>query len=396
MKLTLPALTEALSNDSTAAGVSVRAELEPLGGPNAPVKPAVYAGGLYQRDKRWEGTGDDRRVVEAVVIDNIPAQANRMEAALLRRRDELGIPTFDLDMSGAGELPPHVPSSLSSLEFPHRHADAYLRDAQLEDGTAFTASEAGKSLYGASNRKPEAIYRWFPASFVFGFWQSHMGKLGPQTKFARAVDCEIVGLSPASVETHRLGLKGDPLNLSITDAVQYDEKDPTSWDLSGAGKAGKSKSKDSLAEIGHGQVPVSASDAPLGAISFERVIQLCTVSFPRLRTIGTGDAEADAAGRAMLAALGIVAYTAAFSGGFTLRSGCDLRSVSSEWRWMGDDGDESLDRVTPAAAIELFAASVKQAEAAGLPVGAQWGSAPVRLVPKPALLKVLKQSFGLA
>jgi CRISPR-associated protein Csb1 len=319
-----------------------------------------------------------------------------MEAALERRREELGIPNFRIDLSGAGDLPPHVPSSLSSLQFPHRHADAYLRDAELADGTPFLKSEYASAVYSASARNPAAIYQWFPASFVFGFWQSHLGKKGPQTKFARAVDCEIVGYDPASVETKRLGIKGDPLNLSITEAVIFDADDHTEWDLAGSGKTGKSKSKESLAEIGHGQVPVSANDAPLGAISFAWIEQRCTVSFARFRTIDSGNPQADAAGRAMLASLGLVAYVSAFSGGFTLRSGCDLRTASAEWRWLGETGDAVCDALSLDEAIDLFHGASRAAADLGLPVGPRWNAETVDLLPKPALLKAIRQTFGLA
>ena len=40
------------------------------------------------------------------------------------------------DLSALPHLPAHRPKQLSSLEFPHRNADAYLRDAQL-DGQDF-------------------------------------------------------------------------------------------------------------------------------------------------------------------------------------------------------------------------------------------------------------------
>jgi CRISPR-associated protein Csb1 len=395
MKITVEALTKALGNDGLDGGILIHSDLSPLGGEGAPVKPAVYAGGLYQKDKRWTtGPDGERHVVDAVVIDNEPAEANRMEAALLRRLAQLGLPSFQLDLSVVGELPPHVSSTLSSLEFPHRHADAYLRDAELEDGTAFTKSAIGTAVYGASASKPQALLEWFPASLIFGFWQSHLGKKAPQTKFARAFECSIVGLGPASVETRRLGLKGDPLNLSISEGISIDDDGLIEWELSGSDKVGK-KSKDSLAEIGHGQVPVSANEAALGSISFESIEQLATLSFPRLRTISTGDDQQDAAARALLAALAIVAHRCAFAGGFTLRSGCDLRATRSTWKWVGESADHELEVPTVNEAIELFQASVAAAEAAGLPVGTRWASAPMRLVPKANLHKVLVQSFGL-
>ena len=49
------------------------------------MKPAIYAGGVYQHDRRWRGAGEERHLVDAIVIDNVPSQANRLEAALAER-----------------------------------------------------------------------------------------------------------------------------------------------------------------------------------------------------------------------------------------------------------------------------------------------------------------------
>jgi CRISPR-associated protein Csb1 len=387
-------LIEALGDRGSDAGVSYRADLEPLAGPGAPVKPAVYQGGTYQLDNRWWGNPPEP--VHAVVIDNAPSEANRLEAALSRYRDLLRLPLLELDLSSVGALPAHVKSSLTSLEFPHRHADAYLRDSLLAaDRTRFVDSEIGRALAAASADKPQALLQWVPQSLLFGFWQAHRGKHGVQTKFARAMESEIVGYRPATVETRRLGLKGDPLNLSTDDPISFDADDPSKWVFVDGAKAGRSKSKDSLAEIGHGQVPVSGSDAPLGAVSFQAIEQRCTISFARLRTIETGAPATNAAARAVLVALGLVALEAAFGHGFTLRSGCDLRPMSSALTWRGADGDEEVWRLGLDAALGLFATTVERAADLGLPVGSGWDSEPVRLVPNDSLAEAIRSTFGL-
>ena len=79
-------LIDACREESFEAGVSITTQLEPLAGDGAPVKPAIYEGGTYQHDVRWRGVGDERRRVDAVVIDNVPSQANRIEEALRRAR----------------------------------------------------------------------------------------------------------------------------------------------------------------------------------------------------------------------------------------------------------------------------------------------------------------------
>lgn len=124
-------LVSACAEDGRAAGIKMWAVLEPLGGAGAPVRPAIYEGGRFQQDRRWWGQGDLRREVQVIVIDNVPSQANRLEASLERLRPELGLPELALDLSEAAGLPPHLPRRISSFRFPHRQADAYLRDAML-------------------------------------------------------------------------------------------------------------------------------------------------------------------------------------------------------------------------------------------------------------------------
>ena len=347
MRLTADLLVEACGDDGRAAGVSIRSELEPLAGAGEPVKPAVYEGGTYQADRRWYGHGEDRRVVDVVVIDNVPSQANRLEAALRAARAEVGLPELVLDLSGLG-LPVHLPTSISSYEFPHRNADAYLRDAEL-DGVAFPTTGPGRAIFEATASNPGALFEWMPQALLFGFWQSHLGKKRQQTKLARSWVSEVVGYSPAAADTKVKGLKGDPLNLSIGDAVSYTEDNPGDWVVLDAARKGK-KSGDSLAELGHGQVPVAG--APAG-ISFDRVTQQSTVSFAGLRRIHAGSPQASAAGRAVLVALGLLGHVDAFGGAFTLRSGCDLRVAGTLWRWLGEQGEEDLEPLDHAGAVAV-------------------------------------------
>lgn len=391
MTLTAERLVGACSDDAFDNGITIAASLEPLAGPGAPVKPAVYAGGLYQVEKRWQGDGDDRDVVDAISIDNTPSQANRLEAALERLAPAVGLPRITLDLSVHPHLPPHIPARLSAFRFPHRNADAYLRDAEL-DGEKIDKTEFGSGLLKATAQSPEALIEYMPHALLYGFWQSHLGKKGPQTKLARSWTSEIIGYEPASLDTRRLGLKGDPLNLTSDDAVTFSDDDSRDWELvTGKVKAG-SKSKDSLAEVGHGQVPVSPDNAPLGAVSFRSVEQRAALSIASLRNIGTGDSNADGPLRALLCAIGILSHVAAFGRGFNLRSGADLVAVETRWTWVGESGDEPIETPTLSDAKKLFADCVAAADAAGLPVGG-WADTDIVLTPNTSLLKVLEQTF---
>ena len=127
--INIETLLAGCADDSFDDGLRIDTELQPLAGPGGPVKPAVYQGGTYQMDHRWASPADDKPT-PVVVIDNVPSQANRLEEAIRRHRSSIKSPELVLDLAGVGNLPVHLPRRLSSLEFPHRNADAYLRDAR--------------------------------------------------------------------------------------------------------------------------------------------------------------------------------------------------------------------------------------------------------------------------
>ncbi len=375
-------LIAACGDQSLDAGIRIETSLEPLAGPSGRVKPAIYIGGSFQLGRRWWGAGPDRSVVEVITIDNEPSQANRIEAALERGRSELGLPELVLDLSELEPLPAHVLRRISSFRFPHRNADAYLRDALVE-GAEFLKSEVGVSIFEATADNADALMQWLPQALLFGFWQSHLGKKGSHAKLARSWVSEIVGLRPAADDVRTLGLKGDPLNLSAGGKIAYDEAHHADWDIADKGK--------NLSDIGHGQVPVGGDDAAtLSAVSFEQVVQQSSVSFAGLRNIHTTTASAHA--RAVLVALGLVGHCAAFGGAFQLRSGADLRPTSTKWTWLGSNGDVDLDPLTLDQAVDLFHEVVGAAEAEGLRVGSAWPT-PLILTPKPNLAKVIRETF---
>ena len=402
-RLDADVLVEACGDLSGEAGVMFSAKLEPLAGPGGLVKPATYEGGRYQLDRRWWGEGVDRRQVDVVSVDNVPSQANRLEAALEGFALQLGLPQVVLDLGGVWALPPHLPTRLSGFRFPHRQADAYLRDSLL-GGERFTATPAGRALIDATGDAAGPILEWFPQALLFGYWQSHLGKKRSQSKLARSWVSEIVGYDPATAPdnpTAVLGLKGDPLNLSVDDQAEFDEDDlmVKGWKLhEGSAKVGKGAKKEKLSELGHGQVPFPGGNRPaaLSGVSFAEVVQRATVSFASLRRVRVGEdtPDQDAAARAVLVALGIVAHVGAFGRAFSLRSGCDLRPVSSEWMWLGASGDEPIEPLGLEDAVGLFLSVVEAAEEVGLPVGSRWPE-PLILEPDESLTKAIKATWPL-
>ena len=391
-KIDLEQLLSACADDSFDDGIRIDADLQPLSGPGGLVKPAVYEGGNYQLDRRW-ASPDDGEPTPVVVIDNVPSQANRLEHALRRDREASSIPEFVLDLSELSGLPAHLPRSLSSLEFPHRNADAYLRDAKLGDAD-FIKTDVGQAIFGATAQECGPLMSWFPQALLYGFWQSHLGRKRHNHKHARAWVSEVIGWQPASTETRVLGLKGDPLNLNTDEVVTSNPDDRTLWDIGGAEKVEGGK-RDRLSELGHGQVPFMGSDAAASAVSFQRVTQRATVSFAQLRRVSLGrDAsrEADAAARALLVALGLHAHQLAFGHAFALRSGADLRPAATTVTWLGSAGDETCDIGDAEATRDLLTTARTHAESAGVPLDG-WGQPPMMLRPGDALAKAIRSTW---
>lgn len=373
-------------------GILIDTEFEPLSGPGGPVKPAVYEGGKYQMDRRW-ATGGDDEPIEVIVIDNVPAQANRLEHALWNDRHAIEIPEFILDLSGLSRMPAHLPRIISSLKFPHRNADAYLRDATL-DGRPFIRTDLGQAIFGATAQECGPLISWFPQALLYGFWQSHLGRKRHNTKHARAWVSEIIGWQPASLETRSLGLKGDPLNLNTDDIVTSNPDDRTKWDIGKAGRVDGGR-RDKLSEMGHGQVPFMGDDAAASAVSFHRVTQRATVSFAQLRRVSLGGgarAEADAATRALLVALGLHAHQLAFGRAFALRSGADLRPRAKTVTWLGSSGDEECNLGGLDATRALLADCREHAASVEVPLEG-WNQPAIVLKPGDALTKAISLTW---
>ena len=399
MKLELDRLLSACADDSFDDGIRIDSELEPLSGPGGTVKPAVYEGGKFQTDCRWASPEDDEPT-NVIVIDNVPSQANRLEDALRQQRAAIRIPELILDLSDIREMPVHLPRKLSSLQFPHRNADAYLRDSQL-NGKDFVKTDLGKAILAATPWNCGALMSWFPQALLYGFWQSHLGKKGIQTKHARAWVSEIVGWKPAASDTSAMGLKGDPLNLNVEDKVQFDPNNTRNWNFVRDAKIPGGKNE-KLSEIGHGQVPfMKQGDTSPSSVSFERITQRATLSFAQLRRVSLGlggDSRGDdttdpnAAARALLVALGVYAHKIAFARGFALRSGAELRPRMTKAIWLSSSGDVALDIGSEAEIVQLLFAARDKAISIGVPLDG-WRDDSTVLLPKQNLSKAIRKTW---
>ena len=392
--ITLSRLRAACDEDATDGAIVLDAVLEPVGGHGSPVNPAIYTGGRYQHDKRWESS-DAPEPTSVVVIDNVPSQANRLEAALEATADEIGVPRLVLDLTGEdfAHLPPHLPRGLSSLRWPHRNGDAYLRDALL-DGKAFTKSSIGRSIIDATADSSGSLVAWFPQALLYGFWQSHLGSDRSQAKHARAWVSEIVGWNPATGGepgelTRTLGVKGDPYNIEDTNRVDFDDADllGSGWRLVEGEKSGSKggKKAGAISNIGHGQVP---ADSGLAPVSFRQITQRATLSFPQLRRVRLGNGysdEQDAAARTLIAALGLHAHQSAFGRAFALRSGTDLVVKDNEARL--DSTEVAIND-----SASLVKEALEAARAAGVPTEG-WEAEPIQLTPDKGLTAAIRATW---
>ena len=390
----LERLLQGCSDDSFDDGLLIETELVPVAGVGAPVKPAVYEGGRYQRDRRW-ASPDDAEPQDVIVIDNVPSQANRLEEQLRRARERCGLPEIVLDLSDMDWMPAHLPRQLSSFQFPHRNADAYLRDASL-DGQPFGKTDVGQAIFEATPWEAGALVSWFPQALLYGFWQSHLGKKRQQTKHARAWVSEVVGWQPgpgADDTIGALGLKGDPLNLSVDENAVFDPNDQAGWRLGERPEKGQDKKK--LSELGHGQVPfMSDGDAAPAGVSFRRLTQKVSLSFAQLRRVsmGSSSSEADAAARALVVSMGLHAHVLAFGRGFALRSGAELRPKEVSVTWLSSDGDERIALGEVEATHDLVMLAKDAARAASVPLDG-WDREPLGLRANDALRKAIEATW---
>ncbi len=364
-------LLSAVAFTGSRAVLRVTATYQPAGGAGSRVFPPTYPlqnGQPYVLEKR-RVDGAER---DDVLLDSVPSQANRAEEALLRARREgtVQVPLLQIEHTGA------APVTLSSLEFPHRYADAYLRDSLL-DGVAFDRTDLGRSLLAASLADASALYAQDPGSLVYGAWNSH--RKGRQQKFPRIYASEIIGWDPTPGA--RNAGRMDPLNLQGAVKAAKD-----GWDFSPASTKTKGEK---LSEIGHGNV---APNPQHGGVTISSAQRFATLSLAGLDRIGFGAASAEAAvaARATLAAYALLADRLAFGRPtMWLRSGCELVLDSERVEWVNRGGGTEEFTLSMAQAVELYELAAAHADKHGLPLAL----ATVTLTPSKALAQAIDFSL---
>lgn len=439
MMLDLDTLRDAVAG--TAAAFRCVTDYQPAGGPGDKVFPPTYEGGKYATEERIDpATGE---IKPCVLLDSVQSQANRMELAFLEAHRDgkvelpLIVTTFDQD-----ELPRKF--TVTSLEAPHRVADALFRDSLL-NGVMFRKSDKGRILDEADVRNAAGLFGLCPTALLFGLWDSTGPRGGLGAKFQRALVSEIVGYD--AVPGVRTASRIDPAAIERSAGPVFRTED-RGWTLnpSEAKKVGEKpvlykrrQGKDVLYEvksgkdvpdqgrpsvINHGNVTpdydfvkninsqiqyetriddrgetVRVRPRIRGGFTISKATQTTVLSLAALRRLrfpldGATDSnhETDLAARTTLAALGLAAGTLARSDG-DLRSRCHLFAGSEPaWELVDRPGTSPTEfALSPDAGLQLLADAIGEARKAGLP----WENR-IELTPSPELVQLVRRSQELA
>ena len=324
--------------------------------------------------------------VTCVLLDSVQSQANRMEQALQDALDAgtLKLPLIVVDFSKTN-LPEPV-GRLTSLQLPHRFADAILRDSE-HGGKRFRESDAAKGLNAATLLNATPLYELCPTALVFGAWDSTGPKGGLGTKFERAMVSEVVGVGASINESHKnRGIRRDPLEArSSVPLIRNEDK---TWTVS---TDPKQKGTIRPSEVNHGSVPFDNDNAGVTIDYAEQTTTLSLICFRRLRFPVAkpvpSQIAANTAAQTVLAALGLYAATAAYESGLGLRSRCLLWPEGPmTWELLAKPGEApEVFSLTSAESLTLLKKAVSAAKAAGV----TWREEELVLTPNAELVKLV-------
>ena len=395
----------------TAAAFRCRRRLQPGGGEGDKVFPPTFAGAVYAVEQRR--VSGREQPVTCVLLDSVQSQANRMEQALQEAldADEIPLPIVTVDFSQygpTGDLEKDAKEGrlldaigkVTSLQVPHRLADAILRDSE-HNGEPFRKSAAARALNQASALNATPLYELCPTALIFGMWDSTGPKGGLGAKFERAAASEVIGFGVELGDLLR-GVRRDPLEIRANVKVRrLDQEDPTGRAFEVLGP--EAKGGVSPSALNHSSVPFpktrdkKTDENQYAGVTIAYAEQITTLSLICLRRLRfpvdrpTPDQNAaDAAGRVALAALGLSAATLAFESGMGLRSRCLLwPDGPMHWELLAKPGEApKAFALGVAGAKKLLADAVAAAEKSGL----TWRTKPLALKPSKELLKLVRLS----
>ena len=406
-KLTFDVLKAAVSGPGLAFRSVVR--LQPAGGAGDKIFPPTYAVAENARTKyATEERVIDGKKVATVLLDSVASQANRMELALLAavEAEDLAIPVLNVSFEDQPELADL--GRITTLEAPHRIADALFRDSLLGD-MPFRLSAPGRAFTEATPKTATAVYRYCPTALVFGVWDSTGPKGGMGAKYPRAITSEIVGIGTA------LGVKTasrlDPAQIESSVTVYKHKDDPTDWtiDPTEAQQDGKkavlygrgAKGSGKPSELNHGNVAPSI-ETQAGGVTMEYAQQTTVLSLGALRRLrfptsvdgeslsGAARRDAENAARTALTALGLAAMVYQRAEGYDLRSRCVLIPEGPLQIEIlhGDGSPPATYGLSRAEASSL----VSQAQAEAGKLGMAWDAQGLDLKPAPKLAALILKS----
>jgi len=395
--LTVEVLQKAITGH--AAAFRAVTELQPTAGPGDKIFPPTYEGGRYAFEKRY--VPGESEPVDCVLLDSVQSQANRMELALLYawRGGLVPLPVVTVDFAD-NELEKVL--KITSLEAPHRIADALLRDSYV-NGTPFRQSEKGRLLDFSDNTNATALFELCPTALIFGMWDSTGPKGALGARFARALVSEIVGFH--ATQGVKTSSRIDPAQIMVQAGPLYKTRDG-GWTLAPEeavmekGKPVKFRKEGRPSEANHGNVTPSIDP---GGVTISKAIQTTVLSLPALRRLrfplngsmasSERQTSIDTAARVALAALALCAVTLAREDG-DLRSRCQLFPTQPySWELVEEPGQRpesfSLSRES---AMALCKTAVDAAKVTGLP----WLDQELILTPSPSLVQLVRKSQQLA
>ena len=417
MKMTVLSLIEAIANHAALRRVQ---RLQPVGGTGDKLFPPTYPPPPgARRDAPPRHVFERRRVnggdIWCVLIDSVQSQANRLEEALLAAADPGGIriPYVTVDFQGAGLEPLE---RITSLDAPHRIYDAILRDS-LMDGEPFMRSPPGRRLAAAQPTDATALLELSPTALLFGAWHSQGEGGGLGAKFPRALLSEIMGIdtpvegipNQREREVARIRLHdGAQIMVDEVPKPRAGEVEPRSRPADrksdrplgrpqhhkgGSGwspdqkEAGARAKKVRPSEINHGNAPTVQ---PLG-VTCAYAEHRAVITLAGLRRLRFGSDERNNAGRALIAALGLVALAEQDAGGYALRSRCDLVcDGSAPLELVRADGSTETVDLDRQQARALYSDAYARAESAGFRFES------IVLTPQDKLVEIVRRSRELA
>ena len=405
--------------DMVAEGAALRRRqrLQPVGGPGDKIFPPTYPGEGRNAPPRhvYERRRLDGQDVWCVLIDSVQSQANRLEDCLLEvirenekasEKEKLQIPYVEVDFS---EVEPKLDgiTRITSLDAPHRVYDAIFRDSMLkeksqngEEDKPFMESAVGQRLARASAEDASALLEISPTALLFGAWHSTGQGGGLGAKFARCLVSEIMGIDVpvdelvnqrtgeinARTAGRRTGSRIDPLGvLRKVDVF----KGESGWSTTEEGAGGNAKQV-RPSEINHGNIVPSVQ---ILGVTCDYAEHTFVLSFAALRRLRFGEPKKDAAGRSLLAALGLVALVEQDARGYALRSRCDLVCDGrTPLKLVHPDGTTKGVEINNETARALYKSAFDKAQQAGF----KMPDKPLRLTPQEKLVDIVRQSQNLA